>query len=198
MARALYLSHPQVNISADIPVPNWSLSETGMQRVLAVSGRDWVSGVDQIVTSHETKAIETAQVFANALKLDPIVAENMGENDRTSTGFLPPDQFEHAADCFMNAPEKSYQGWERAVDAQARIVAAVKATLRNLPGSKTTLFVGHGGVGTLLKCHIASRNIMRSEDQPANGGGNLFAFDLETKTLLCDWTPMEEFSGFSS
>jgi len=60
------------------------------------------------------------------------------------------------------------------------------------------LLVGHGGVGTQLKCHIADRKIARTEDQPSNGGGNIFAFDLETKSLLCDWTPMEEFSGIAS
>ncbi|MEM8542019.1 MAG: histidine phosphatase family protein [Pseudomonadota bacterium] len=198
MAYAIYLTHPQVNIDRDTSVPNWSLSELGLQRAIAASELPWVKSIDRIVSSDETKAQETAACFARSLSIDCQIGHNMGENDRSSTGFLPPDLFEVAANHFMNSPEVSYRGWERAVDAQARIVASVELAVRAHTGDGAILLVGHGGVGTLLKCHIADRKIARVEDQPGNGGGNIFAFDLETKSLLCDWTPMEEFTGVSS
>lgn len=198
MAYAIYLTHPQVSIDKDTPVPNWSLSELGLQRAIAASKLAWVKSINRIISSDETKAQETAQCFARSLSIDYQTGRNMGENDRSSTGFLPPELFEIAADHFMNTPEVSYRGWERAVDAQARIMASVKLALSDSSGEDAVLFVGHGGVGTLLKCDIADRKIARIEDQPGNGGGNIFAFDLETKSLLCDWTPMEEFEGVSS
>jgi hypothetical protein len=49
-------------------------------------------------------------------------------------------------------------------------------------------------VGTLLKCQLAGRPISRQEDQPA-GGGNIFAFSTERLSLICDWTPVEDFNG---
>ncbi|MEM9573763.1 MAG: histidine phosphatase family protein [Pseudomonadota bacterium] len=198
MAYAIYLTHPQVNIDKDTPVPKWSLSELGLQRAIAASELPWVKSIDRIVSSDETKAQETAACFARSLSIDYQIGHNMGENDRSSTGFMPPDLFEIAANHFMDSPEVSYRGWERAVDAQARIVASVEIAVRAHTGDGAVLLVGHGGVGTLLKCHIADRKIARVEDQPGNGGGNIFAFDLETKSLLCDWTPMEEFTGVSS
>ena len=198
MACVIYLSHPQVRIDKYVAVPKWSLSELGMRRAIEASSLAWTKSIDQIISSNETKALETAQCFARALSLDYFVSENTGENDRSSTGFLPPDQFERAADCFMNKPDESFQGWERAIDAQARIVASVDTALKAYPKAELVLIVGHGGVGTLLKCHLANRKIARTEDQPGNGGGNIFAFDLEAKSLLCDWTSMEKFSGIAS
>ncbi|QTK79895.1 Phosphoglycerate Mutase [Agrobacterium tumefaciens] len=123
----------------------------------------------------------------------------MHENDRSATGFLPPTEFEKAADWSFAHPEESYQGWERAIDAQARIVGAVRAVLDRHDGQQPIAFVGHGGVGTLLKCHIEGRGISRAEDQPP-GGGNLFRFSvaqflLAAASPTCDWTAMETWQG---
>jgi broad specificity phosphatase PhoE len=121
----------------------------------------------------------------------PEIAEHMGENDRSATGFLVPDAFEKAANWFFAHPEQSFQGWERAIDAQSRIVAAVEAILASHNPSAPIAFVGHGGVGTLLKCHLAGQPIARSQDQAA-GGGNLYAFRLSDRTLMSDWMPMDD------
>jgi broad specificity phosphatase PhoE len=67
----------------------------------------------------------------------------MHENDRSATGFLPPDEFETVANRFFAHPLVSIQGWERAIDAQLRIVREVEHVLaRNRAGD--VLFVGHG------------------------------------------------------
>jgi len=96
----------------------------------------------------------------------------MGENDRSSTGFLHEDAFQAAANWFFAHPYESFQGWERAIDAQHRIVTAVQAVLSAHDPETPIAFIGHGGVGTLLKCHLGERPISRLEDQPG-GGGNL-------------------------
>jgi broad specificity phosphatase PhoE len=108
------------------------------------------------------------------LKVAIEVREAMHENDRSATGFLPPDEFEAVANQFFARPVVSVQGWERAIDAQSRIVREVEHVLaRNRVGD--VLFVGHGAVGTLLYCHYAARAIDRALDQPS-GGGHCFAF----------------------
>jgi broad specificity phosphatase PhoE len=190
----LYLTHPQIVPDPSVPVPEWGLSETGRGRILATRQRPWVRSLAGIVSSAERKAMETAAILAEAAGIEFRAIAEMGENDRSATGYLPPPEFEQAADWFFANPHESFRGWERAVDAQARIVAAVGAVLEGWPPEWPIAFVGHGGVGTLLQCHLAGRSISRSGDQPA-GGGNVFAFGLSDRRLLCDWTPVESFKG---
>lgn len=189
-----YLTHPQVLIDPSVPTPRWPLSARGRDRVASILGKPWLNSLRRIVSSDERKATDTASIIAAAIGLEFEIAANMGENDRSSTGFLEPTAFEAAADRFFADPETSWNGWERAVDAQARIVEAVDAVLAAHRSAEPILFTGHGAVGSLLKAHLAGRSISRREDQPA-GGGNVFAFALSRRALLCDWIPMERFEG---
>lgn len=194
---ALYITHPQVNIDPDIPVPRWGLSEKGRARAELTAHLPWVRQLQAIVSSDETKAIETAEILAGVTGLGVQVVDHMGENDRSATGYLREAAFQTAADWFFAHPYESYRGWERAIDAQTRIVTAVKNILKHHNLSQPVAFVGHGGVGTLLKCHLENRPIARSNDQPG-GGGNLFAFSLATLRIACDWTPMETWEGWQN
>src|SRR5690606_6532704 len=100
--------------------------------------------------------------------------------------------FERLVDRFFGHPEISAEGWETARAAQARIVAAVGGILAGADGG-SVIFCGHGGVGTLLKCHLAGRPIARREDQREMGnpgGGNCFGFTFDPPGLLTDWQPM--------
>lgn len=190
----LYITHPQVKIDPDIPVPRWGLSDMGKARSLEAASRLWARQLRRLVSSDETKAMETAAILAEAAGISFEIAENLHENDRSTTGFLPPDAFEAAADQFFADPFESFRGWERAADAQARIVAAVTGILDQHDPRLPIAFIGHGGVGTLLKCHLLGAPIARSHDQPG-GGGNLYRFSLADRAVSCDWTPMEHWQG---
>jgi broad specificity phosphatase PhoE len=159
-----FLSHPEVVIDPAVPVPDWGLSPTGRARILAARG--WPAGVRRVVTSHERKARETADILAGALGLTPGVIPGLEEIDRSATGYLPMAEHDATADACFAAPDASARGWERAVDAQARIVAALAPLIAD---GVPTLAVGHGGVGTLLWCALAGRPIARVHDQPAGG-----------------------------
>jgi broad specificity phosphatase PhoE len=182
----VYITHPQVVIDPAVPVPRWALSNVGRARAEAMTAEQWVRRIQRIVSSDETKAIETAEILARALGLHVEVREGMHENDRSATGFLPPPEFEVTADRFFAEPDRSVRGWERAVDAQRRIVEAIGAALAEQP-DLATAFVGHGGVGTLLYCWLADAPIDRRYDQGPGGGGNYFAFDLADRRALQGW-----------
>jgi broad specificity phosphatase PhoE len=144
------------------------------------------------VSSGEQKAIETAEFIGGKLSVTVEVREAMHENDRSATGFLPPDEFEAVADQFFAQPLVSIQGWERAIDAQLRIVREVEHVLtRNRMGD--VLIVGHGAVGTLLFCHYSGFAIDRTHDQP-RGGGHYFAFVKGGRRVLHPWRRMEDLS----
>ncbi|OBZ96905.1 phosphoglycerate mutase [Pararhizobium polonicum] len=191
----IYLTHPQIRMEPDVPVPRWGLSDIGKARSEAAARCDWAKALTRIVSSDETKALETAAILAGAGGIQVEVLAHAGENDRSATGFLVPDEFEKAANWFFANPQDSFNGWERAIDAQKRIVTAVTSVLDRHDPARPIAFVGHGGVGTLLKCHLAGLPIARSHDQPA-GGGNLFAFALADRSPACDWTAMELWQGW--
>ncbi|NEI68514.1 histidine phosphatase family protein [Rhizobium lusitanum] len=193
---ALYITHPQVRIDPDVPVPEWGLSEIGAARARVAALTPWARQLGLIVSSGERKAIETAEILAATSGTPIDVIEAMHENDRSATGFLAPPEFEKAADWFFANPHESFKGWERAIDAQARIVSHVEAVLSRHDPETPIAFVGHGGVGTLLKCHLEGKPIARQGDQPP-GGGNLFCFDLAKRAVSCDWTPMEDWMGWA-
>jgi broad specificity phosphatase PhoE len=186
-----YLTHPQVKIDPAIAVPSWGLSEVGRARTEAIAGTGRLSATTQIVSSGERKAIETAEIIAAKLNVDVEVRQAMHENDRSATGFLMPDEFEAVANQFFAQPEISIRGWERAIDAQSRIVGEVEHVLaRERPGD--VLFVGHGGVGTLLYCHYSGLAIDRAHDQPAGGGGYFFAFAEDGRRVQHSWRRLED------
>lgn len=190
----IYLTHPQVRIDPRVPVPQWGLSDLGWERTRMAAEQPWVRLLGRIISSPEKKAIETAIILADAAGVPLEKDEEMAENDRSATGFLPPEEFERAADWFFAHPAASFRGWERAIDAQARISRAVFYILDRHDPAVPIAFVGHGGVGTLLKCRMTGTAIARSADQ-LPGGGNLFAFRLADRAVTCDWTPMEFWQG---
>lgn len=185
-----YLTHPQVAIDPAVPVPKWGLSPVGHARAQFLAGQGWIRRFRRIIASDETKAIETADVLASALGLTTEIRHGLHENDRSATGFLPPAEFETVADQFFAHPDRSIRGWETAQDAQRRIVSGVRDAIAEQP-LIPTLFVGHGGVGTLLACALRGIPISRQEDQGPGGGGNHFAFALSPETVFYRWTPLE-------
>jgi broad specificity phosphatase PhoE len=191
---ARYLTHPQVQIDPTIPVPQWSLSPIGAARVGQLANNlGSLLGTTRIVSSDETKAIETAEPIAVALGITLEIRAKMHENDRSATGFLVPDEFERVADAFFANPEQNVRGWESAVDAQRRIMDEVATCIASHEAGDI-LFVGHGGVGTLLMCALRNLPIDRQFDQGPGGGGCWFEFDSDGG-LPTGWLPIEALLG---
>lgn len=195
MTYALYVTHPEVVIDPAVPMPRWGLSPKGRARAEAFARHPLIAGLSRIVSSDETKALELAQILAGPYGTLVESGENFGENDRSATGFLPPEKFEATADSFFANPDESILGWETARVTQRRIVTAVSAVLDRQDSVRPIAFTGHGAVGTLLKCHLGGRKISRDEDQRRvgdPGGGNVLVIRLADRALFGDWTPMEK------
>jgi broad specificity phosphatase PhoE len=186
-----FITHPQVSIDAAVPVPDWPLSPVGSRRMQAAMRQPWLAAVRSLFCSAERKAMDAAAIVANHLGLRRIVVEALGENDRSATGYLPKSEFEAVADAFFAQPDDSVRGWERARDAQRRIVDAVERAISMSVADGDVAIVSHGGVGTLFLCHLKGVAISRSEDQPGEGGGNFFSFDAADRHLLSEWRPIE-------
>lgn len=172
-------------VDPDRPVPLWSLSDKGRLRMEQFTASDEASTIGEIWASEETKAREAADILAARLGLAVNIDIALGENDRSATGFRPPDQFEKLADAFFADPEASVEGWETAAAAQARILGAVDAILARPRKGGDLAIIAHGGVGTLLLCAFLGEAISRERDQPHQGC--CWAFDLTSRAVLHGW-----------
>jgi broad specificity phosphatase PhoE len=192
MAIIHFITHPEVIIDPAVPVPDWPLSPVGMRRMRLALERPWLAGVQSVFSSAERKAMDAARLLAEHLGLRPEVVEGLGENDRSATGYLSKAEFEAVADAFFARPEESVRGWERAADAQRRIVDAVEHVISMAATEGDVAIVSHGGVGALLLCHLKGVSISRREDQPGGGGGNVYSFSGSDRRLLSGWRRIED------
>ncbi len=186
-ATVWFITHPDVVIDPAVPVPEWPLSAVGLARMKAGLAQPWVRGIGALWASTERKAMDGAMVLSAATGVPLRTMAELGENDRAATGYLPRAAFEATADLFFAHPDRSIRGWERAVDAQRRIVGAIEAVLAASSTDHDIAIVAHGGVGALLMCALESLPISRSQDQPAGQGGHYFAFDRGTRLLRHGW-----------
>jgi broad specificity phosphatase PhoE len=108
-----FITHPNVVVSRDIPVPRWPLSDLGRARMRAGLSQPWIRDITSVYCSTEQKAIDSAEILARHLSIPCRQAAELGENDRSSTGFLDPAEFERVADEFFAKPSDSVRGWER-------------------------------------------------------------------------------------
>ncbi len=127
-----------------------------MARALTLS---WAGSVRAIWCSTEQKARDGAEILAGHLGLPVAALAELGENDRSATGYLPRTEFETVANLFFAHPEESVRGWERAIDAQRRVVEAVGRVLAVSADGSNIAIISHGGLGTLLLCRLRSEAI---------------------------------------
>lgn len=186
MSNIHFITHPEVVVDPAKPVPRWCLSDKGIARMRLFAASPVMARVTDVWASDETKAIEAAGILAGFHGLPVQVLHALHENDRSATGFLPPHEFEAVADRFFAAPNESVRGWERAADAQARILRAfhdIAAKTEARDGD--VAIVAHGGVGTLLLCALSNVEIERSYDQPFQG--HYWTWSRQEQRVVSGW-----------
>ncbi|MCC8907220.1 histidine phosphatase family protein [Curtobacterium sp. GD1] len=182
---SFFLTHAEVVVDPARPIESWGLSPDGRARAAGAAAVAWHPGVQRIVSSTEQKAVDTAAILAEAVGLVPSTDPALGEIDRSTTGYLPPVEFDGVVDAFFATPEDSVRGWERAVDARDRIVRAVRA----LTDAGDVTIVSHGAVGALLLADLRGVPVTRALDQP--GMGSVFSFDPGTWRATSGWARVE-------
>ena len=130
MAAVYYFTHTQIRVDPAVPVRDWSLTDEGRARVIRVTNAPWMSHVTRILTSSERRMVETAEIFAVRRHLRMEVNPRFHDSKRPLADFLSVNDLAIATDRFFFRPEESARpGWETAVEAQKRIVAAVEDDL---------------------------------------------------------------------
>ena len=190
MARIIFVTHPDVVIDPAIPVPQWPLSDLGRARMAAFAWKLSGERLTAVWTSEERKALDGGEILSAQLGIPHCVDAGLGENDRSSTGYLEADAFWPVVQQFFARPDESVRGWETARHAQDRIVAAVHRAADAQEGD--IVIVSHGGVARLLTAHLQGVAIGR-EDRPGNPNGGCFlVFDLAQPGRLGAWADIED------
>jgi broad specificity phosphatase PhoE len=205
MARGYFITHPDVIIDPGKPIERWGLSARGRERMRALLAQPWLRRVGCVLSSSEQKALDGAEILVAALGVPQRIVHELGEYDRSSTGLLPQEEFWPLVQQFFERPEQSIRGWERAVDAQARVLGAVRGAVEVWQRSERSAerpdlaFVAHGAVGALLLAALSGAGISLAFDQPrapggsapGSGGGNYFSFSLPELRLEQGWLPID-------
>lgn len=184
----IYISHPDVVIDPDVAVPQWGLSDLGRARLTSMLDRPLLAEAERIISSSERKSREAAGMIAAHLGLDVEERSATGETDRSATGYVSHERHEELADRYFAEPEESADGWERSIDSQSRVVDALRDVWSTDDGVGT-IVVGHGGVGTLLYCHLTGLDIDRRHDQP--GQGHYWIFERAEQRVLHGWRAVD-------
>lgn len=194
MASLIFLTHPEVVIDPLVPIPQWPLSPVGRARMERFADAVSTLPLSSVHASTEQKAIDGAEILGQRYSLPVQTDEALGENDRSSTGYIAPPEFWDVVREFFAHPHESIRGWERAIDAQTRIVAAVRRIAQSSPAGNAVI-MAHGGVGCLLTAHLQNVEIGRESRPSHPGGGCFIVIDRETFSLEQDWRAIED--GFA-
>lgn len=192
--RALFVTHPEVVIDPLIPVPQWPLSARGRERMELMAGKLAAAGASAVWSSDERKAMDGAEILAARLALPHHVLPELGENDRSATGYIPEPEFSQVAAEFFAKPTQSVRGWASAADEQQRIVAAVESVAARADDG-LQLIVSHGGVGRLLRARLEDVSIGQ-ESRPGNPrGGCCMLLSAPPFAALSPWIDIEDWEG---
>lgn len=184
--RLIFITHADVQIDPHVPVQHWRLNARGRARHRAFAQNGALTQVTSVWSSAEQKAVDGAEITAAHLHVPYHTCAELHENDRSATGYLPEAEFQATADAFFAHPDQSIRGWERAIDAQTRVVAACKRIVAEAPKGDIAI-IAHGGVGCLLVCHVLQTPIARAHDQPGCKGGNYVTISLPEWSLTHYW-----------
>lgn len=148
MQTLVLVKHSLPEIVENVPASEWRLSVEGQARCKRLADRLARYQPNQIISSVEPKAKETAETLAAELGLSASVVEDLHEHDRNHVGYLSNEKFQESVRDFFAQPDELAFGSETADQAYQRFQVAIDTILRRFP-SQTIIVVAHGTVISL-------------------------------------------------
>jgi broad specificity phosphatase PhoE len=135
-----------------VPSSEWQLSEQGFLLASHLALLPIFGAVSAVYTSPELKAVATGQPLGTRFAVPLIEHPGLSELKRGQTNIAGREAYERMVRIAFGRPHESVSGWERATDAQQRIIA----TVEQLAAQHVAPFavVSHGLVLSLLMAHF--------------------------------------------
>jgi len=153
----LLIRHSIPDIRANIPADRWGLSLTGRACSETLARRLEVYSPQVMITSMESKSIETGEIIAGHFGIESVTAQGLHEHVRDNVGYLELLDFEKRLAAFFSQPEKLMLGRETANQALGRFSTALEKALTRFPSGNIAV-VTHGTVLTLWVTRITGEN----------------------------------------
>lgn len=146
------IRHAHVQLDLDVPSSDWRLSEEGIRLANQLASLPLFQNIAAVYTSPEPKAVATGQPLATRWDVPLLKYHGLSELKRGKNNIAGREAYEYAVRAAFASPDTSVGGWERAVDAQQRMVA----TVEQLAAHHVEPFavVSHGLVLSLLIAHF--------------------------------------------
>jgi broad specificity phosphatase PhoE len=149
MPRLILIKHAKPEIDANLPSHEWSLSPDGRRFSAVLAARLRAHSPRIVVSSTEPKAVQTAQIIAEALAIPAGVEPGLAEHDRSNVPMMKTRDFISSVANFFARPHQLVLGGETAAQARNRIVNAIDGLI-DRHGSGDFAVVTHGTVLALF------------------------------------------------
>jgi broad specificity phosphatase PhoE len=147
--KLLLIKHSLPVIDLTVPAAQWSLSDEGRWRCVALAQQVAAYAPEAVVCSQEPKASETGRLLAEQLDIPWFTAANLHEHERPGPGLGSRQTFETEVAKFFAHPQELVLGAETAHQAQRRFTSALNDVLTKNP-DQTLAIVAHGTVISLF------------------------------------------------
>lgn len=154
MSMLLLIKHSLPEMLPGVPANQWRLSAEGRERCNTLSEALRPYAPDMVVSSIETKAVETGQIVAQKLSKPFRSFDGLHEHERGGVDFTSQEQFRANVQAFFQAPNELVFGRETASQTCRRFSDAIAALLSQYP-DKNLAVVTHGTVITLFVAQAA-------------------------------------------
>ena len=149
MQTLILVKHSLPEVDPSVPAREWRLSREGRRRARILGERLDRYNPDRIFSSTEPKAIETAEIASDCLKIPMEIVEGLHEHERVNAGFLKRDRFEQSIRRLYVQPGDPIFGEETADGAHCRFTRAVHGLTDRYP-TENIAIVTHGTVLSLF------------------------------------------------
>lgn len=151
------IRHSKTEPTADIPIPQWGLTEEGQERTKKLAENPEIKQIEVMYSSLQTKALETALILAKPNAIPIKTDDRLTESTSITNKFFGPDEYEENAQNYFTGKVKSLAGGETIKQVLERLNKAIDEICTSEKDKETIGIVSHGGALSLFSSQYSNK-----------------------------------------
>lgn len=184
MTTLYYITHPSPDISTEIPIREWHISEHGFRDLSRLLHLDFWKEVRKIYTSTWPVTTTVAEEIVDKYTLPLEEKQCLDEINRYGTGLLPFDEFVESMKCCFDQPESNECGWEPAQQAGERIMNCITDIMNNHTGESVAI-IGHEAISALFLNLLEGKPFSYRPEVVQNAF--MHTINWDDRTIISSW-----------